>query len=290
MNASAPPDDPVIDYYDSDYPSAFHNPHPENFDEVTAFQGVRDDVARYEDLAGAIDGKILELCCGTGRVALPLAARGHRVTAVDMSAPMLERFRINMNRWPPEVAERLTLVQQDICQLDLQDKDFALCIIPFNSLLLILDLESQRAALHRAGRHLRPGGELIVDVLNPLQLTLGGSPIPKPFFTRTNTLTGQRYTRFAMADPLDEHQRQRLHGWYDEVGPDRHLKRIHYSMRWRPIFRFELELMLETAGFTITSIEGGHHSEPFKADSPHMFTRARRIAAVTPSTRPDRGS
>jgi hypothetical protein len=38
MNATAPPDDPVIHYYDSDYPSATHNPYPE---EVTGFQGVR---------------------------------------------------------------------------------------------------------------------------------------------------------------------------------------------------------------------------------------------------------
>jgi hypothetical protein len=41
MNATAPPDDPVIHYYDSDYPSATHNPYPENIDEVTGFQGVR---------------------------------------------------------------------------------------------------------------------------------------------------------------------------------------------------------------------------------------------------------
>jgi hypothetical protein len=37
MNATAPPDDPVIQYSDSDYPSATHNPNRENFDEVTAF-------------------------------------------------------------------------------------------------------------------------------------------------------------------------------------------------------------------------------------------------------------
>jgi SAM-dependent methyltransferase len=279
VNASAPADDPVIGFYDSDYPSATHNPCPENFDDVTDFQGIRHDVARYESLAEGIEGDVLELCCGTGRIALPLAARGHRVTAVDVSTGMLEGLRSNMQRWPRDVGERVHLVQQDVCQLDLARRDYALCIIGFNSLLLVLGLEDQRVVLDRVAQHLRPGGDLLIDVLNPLQLELGGSLQPKPFFTRTHTVTGQRYTRFAMADPLDERQCQRLHGWYDEIGPDRQVRRTHYSMRWRPIFRFELELMLETAGFTITSIEGGHRNEPFRADSPRLFTRARKMAA-----------
>lgn len=47
------------------------------------------------------------------------------------------------------------------------------------------------------------------------------------------------------------------------------------------IFRFELELMLEAAEFALTSVEGGHHGEPFKADSPHIFTRARRSRSIS---------
>jgi hypothetical protein len=77
-----------------------------------------------------------------------------------------------------------------------------------------------------------------------------------------------------MRGPVDADQRQELHGWYDELADDGTVRRIPFSMHWRPIFRFELELMLETAGFDLISVEGGHSREPFVADSPHIFTRA----------------
>jgi hypothetical protein len=45
MNAGLPDNDPTIHYYDSDYPSR-DAIYPENFDEITAYQGIADDVAR----------------------------------------------------------------------------------------------------------------------------------------------------------------------------------------------------------------------------------------------------
>ena len=94
MNHGLPDTDVTIEYYDSDYPSKTLSRFPENFDQTTDFQGLRYDVDRYLEIA-ATTGKninILEVCCGTGRVAIPLAKHGHRVTAVDLSAGMLEAF------------------------------------------------------------------------------------------------------------------------------------------------------------------------------------------------------
>lgn len=274
MNANAAIDDPVIEYYDSDYPSRTNNPQPENFDDVTGFQGVRDDVTRYQEIASELSGDVLELCCGTGRIAFPLAKQGHTVTAVDVSAGMLARFRANFKHWEPDVSERINLVEADISDLDLDRKNFTLCIIGFNSLMCLTDFGLQRKALRRVADHLAPDGQLVLDVLNPLQLTLKGSSIPKPFFTRTNPLTNHRYTRFAMSDPIDANRCQRLHGWYDEVSSDNVIRRSNYSMVWRPIFRFELQFMLEEAGFELMSVHGDHRNAPFSADSAHMFTRA----------------
>jgi 2-polyprenyl-3-methyl-5-hydroxy-6-metoxy-1,4-benzoquinol methylase len=48
-------------------------------------------VARLAELAG--DGPVLEFAIGTGRIAVPLAARGLRVTGIDMSGPMVEQLR-----------------------------------------------------------------------------------------------------------------------------------------------------------------------------------------------------
>src|SRR5438132_891849 len=52
-------------------------------------EGVEDDVAMYRELTTRHGGAVLELGCGTGRVAVPLAEAGLEVTGVDLSAGML---------------------------------------------------------------------------------------------------------------------------------------------------------------------------------------------------------
>jgi SAM-dependent methyltransferase len=91
MNANISDADSSIHYYDSDYPSQGLGPYPENFDEITKFQGLAFDVARYKELAQAYGDPVLELCCGTGRVAIPLAQSGFRVVAVVFSASRTSR-------------------------------------------------------------------------------------------------------------------------------------------------------------------------------------------------------
>jgi ubiquinone/menaquinone biosynthesis C-methylase UbiE len=68
--------------------------------------------------------RVLELGCGTGRVSLPLAERAKKVTAVDLSKPMLERARSK------DEAGLVTFVLGDIVTLDLGEK-FDLIIAPF---------------------------------------------------------------------------------------------------------------------------------------------------------------
>ena len=58
------------------------------------------------------------------------------------------------------------------------------------------------------------------------------------------------------------------------------MRRSFYSVYWRPIFRFELELMLRAAGFRVHAIEGGHAKERITADSPHLFVHATKCGPV----------
>ena len=277
MNADVAATDPAIHYYDGDYPSSDWSEYSENFDSTTEFQGIAHDVPRYEELAKEHGSPILELCCGTGRVSLPLAHRGFSVVGVDICAAMLDRFRENLHRRPPDARKRVDLVHSDVCELSLGRSDFPLAIVPFNSLLCIPDFGAQRRALRSIAQHLAPGGHLILDLVNPLALKIQGDPVPKPFFTRKNPHTGNTYTRFAMCDPFDDDHRQRLHGWYDEVDQrDGTVKRTSYALHWRPIFRFEIELMLKESGLSIVTLEGGHRREPYTAKSDRMFVVARK--------------
>lgn len=276
-----------IHYYDSDYPSQTDALFPENFDRVTEFQGIAYDVDRYKEIVGSNGGPVLELCCGTGRVALPLAREGFEITAVDVSSAMLDQFRLHLQHEDASVATRITLIEQDVTSLSMDfeptgvrlaptvgAKDFKIAILAFNSLLCVPDFSKQIEVLKGAHAHLRLGGLLLIDIVNPLQLKLEGDPLPKPFFTRKNRNTGNVYTRFAMIGPLQPDQTQELFGWYDEITSDGLVKRTRYSLYWRPIFRFEIELMLKLAGFTVLTVEGGHHKQPYTSSSQRMFITA----------------
>ena len=93
MNHGLPDTDPSIHYNDSDYPSPDHGCYPENLDATTELQGVAHDVDRYLEIAAGIEGPILEVGCGTGRVCIPLARAGHEVHGVDISSGMLSLLR-----------------------------------------------------------------------------------------------------------------------------------------------------------------------------------------------------
>jgi ubiquinone/menaquinone biosynthesis C-methylase UbiE len=276
MNGNLPTSHPSVDYYDSDYPGVGTSVHAENLDEVLERQGLAYDIERYVGLARAATGQVLELCCGTGRIAVPLARAGARVVAVDISEAMLDRFRYKIEQEPPQIRARCQLLLQDITKLDLGGDKFGLAILSFNSLLLLTTRRDQQTALARVARHLEPGGRLAIDVVNPLALPIDGDPNPKPFFTRRHAERNRLYTRFAAMGALEPDQRQRLYGWYDEIDEQGRVLRTPYSMHWRPMFRSELELMLEGCGLAIDSVEGGHRCEAFATRSPRMFVIARR--------------
>jgi SAM-dependent methyltransferase len=110
------------------------------------------------------DGQIktvLDLGCGTGNHALPLAARGFDVIGVDRSESMLAQARKKAARSSP--LERDAYYQADIQTLNL-GRQFDATLLMFAVLGYQLDDAEVTAALRTARHHLRPGGLLLFDV------------------------------------------------------------------------------------------------------------------------------
>lgn len=276
MNHDVPPDDASIIYYDGDYPSLeLDEPTAEDVASL-ARNGMLGDVPFYRDLARRRGGPVLELGCGTGRLAIPMARAGVPVTGVDISRPMLERFQARLDDEPEEVRARVRLLETDATTLRLEPASFAMVAIPFNVLILIADRGRQKRVLEVAARHLAPGGVLALDVMNPLVLSLGGDPSPQPSFPRRNPRTGNGYVKHAMTSRLDEDQRQRIHGWYEEVLPSRSVLTTDYSFHWRLIFRWELTEMLERAGLVEEESFGDFAGAPWTVDSTRIVLVARK--------------
>jgi SAM-dependent methyltransferase len=115
---------------------------------------IADDVAFYERLSREVGGPILELGCGTGRIALPLANAGSHVPGVDRSEAMLTVARRKLTALPAPAQERLTLVNQHMSALNL-DRGFGFVFVPFRSFQHLLTIDLQKKVV---GSHAPPSG------------------------------------------------------------------------------------------------------------------------------------
>jgi SAM-dependent methyltransferase len=113
------------------------------------------DVAFYGHLARESSGGVLELACGTGRIALALAEAGLEVTGVDISEGMLSVARRKAAARPLSVQQRLTLIQQDMSQLNL-GRRFGFAFVPRS--LLPAPVDDRSAATSVGGRASPSGG------------------------------------------------------------------------------------------------------------------------------------
>jgi SAM-dependent methyltransferase len=125
------------------------------------------DLDLYLALADRADGPIVELAAGSGRLAVPLAAAGHRVTAVDNDPAMLARAR--QRAADAELPDgRLELIEADLLDLaPVVDQGRALAFIALNSIMLLGTRDAQRAAIGALAAQVGPGGLAVVDAWLP---------------------------------------------------------------------------------------------------------------------------
>lgn len=120
-------------------------------------KGLMDDEGAVAALAEMAAGEpVLEFGVGTGRLAVPLAARGVDVTGVDISPDMLAKLTAK--------TDAVTVVEADMTTVSL-DREFAVAFIAFNSIFVLETQEEQVALFRNAAKHLRPGGRFVLETV-----------------------------------------------------------------------------------------------------------------------------
>ena len=106
--------------------------------------------------------RILELCCGTGRLTIPIAKDGYNISGVDITSSMLEQAKVKAS----EAGLEVEFIEADIRTLDLPEK-YDLIFIPFNSIHHLYQNEDLFQAFNVVKNHLKENGLFLLDCYNP---------------------------------------------------------------------------------------------------------------------------
>jgi SAM-dependent methyltransferase len=238
------------------------------------------DLDLYLALAKGSGGPILELAAGSGRLAVPLAAAGHDVTAVDLDPAMLERAAARA-RATSALAGPLELVEADLVGLDLPAAGtYRFAFIALNSLFLLATRDAQRRAFATIARHLAPDGVAAVDIWLPEPDDLArfdGRLVLE--YTRREPETGHEVTKTTAAGYDPATAVVDLTAIYEEGPPGAAPVRWIRRDALRLVGADELRSMAEDAGLVVDELAGGYDLEPIGPGSERAVVVARKPPA-----------
>jgi len=238
--------------------------------------GEIDFYRRLADEATARGEDVLEVACGTGRVALALAREGARVTGIDRSPEMIRVARAKTG-----AAANPRWVEADMRAFDLGQR-FGLVLIPAHSFQFMLTPEDQIACLACVGRHLAPGGRLVLHLDHQDLDWLGGLPHEQPGTWQAGEEvvhpgTGRRLRRFYAWSYQRASQTATVVLAWEEVtgdgGPGG--RRELAPMPQHCAFRFEIAHLLARAGLGVEAVYGDFAGRALGDESSEMIWVAR---------------
>ena len=224
------------------------------------------DADFYIEQARRWGSPVLDLGCGTGRIAIVLAAHGFDVVGLDLSAPMLRIAERKRSSLADEGARRLTFVEGDLTDFDL-GRSFPLIITPARSFQFMLTPAAQRSALAAMRRHLRPGGALVLDLFDPrLEWVVPGpdAELPRRQATVGNPVSGNDVRIEVIERTLDP-LRQTIDELYrltelDDAGREVRTATERLVLRWT--LRSEVRHLAELEGFAVEAEYGDFRGGP----------------------------
>jgi SAM-dependent methyltransferase len=252
--------------------------NPGLYDAVTpaSFAG---DVEWYRRRAREAGGPVLELGAGTGRITLPLAQDGVEVHALDADGRMLAALGSKVASEPPEVRDRITLVEADMRSFELTER-FALVIAPFRAFLHNVTEQDQLACLSRVREHLRPDGAFAFNTFHPSLEFMAQNAGALTSVWRARGVFERPDGGYVVRSEANRYDtvHQRVHSLhrYEEYGADAVLVRTSlHRLELAYLYPADIERLLTRAGFTSIHIAGGFDGRPFSHDMDELVIEAR---------------
>ncbi len=198
------------------------------------------------ELAG--DGPALELAVGTGRVAVPLAARGVPVSGIELSEPMVRQLRRKVDE------ATLLVVVGDMAAATVPG-EFSLVYLVWNSISNLRTQAEQVACFRNAARHLAPGGRFVIELGVPPVRRLPPGQSAVPMHLDDHHLVFDTYDLVT--------QQCTSHHYYRE--PDGSTR--YGSGSFRYAWPAECDLMAQLAGLELEARYADWDRSPFTSDS-----------------------
>jgi ubiquinone/menaquinone biosynthesis C-methylase UbiE len=229
------------------------------------------DVRFWCDLTANVQGPILELGCGTGRVTKPLVESGAHVVGVDLSRPMLRVARRRLRRVSHRT--RWSLVEGNICALPFARRgQFDFVMAPYGILQSLLSDQALTDALSEARRVLKKGGTLGVDLV---------PDVPQwQAHPRRVSLRGRRgSSAITLFEAVRQDTRRRLTHFDQEfVERNGSRRRVYrFSLTFRTLSFRTMTGRIERAGFRVDAVLGGYTGEPLDEAADAWLILARRV-------------
>lgn len=237
----------------------------------------RRDIAFWQQMSAAAlrgsagRGRVLELGCGTGRVAIPVARDGATVVGVDRSQSMLARASERVRR--ARLGSRVRLIRGDIRQLPFPEGTFPLVMAPYGILQSLLDerllsatLKDVRRVLTRRGMF---GLELVADL-----------PAWDEYSNRT-TLRGARGPHgkpIALVESVKQDRRKGITRFEQTFveGRGRTATRKTFRIAFRTLSVPQMVRRLEKAGLEVSALLGDYQGGPWDLRAEVWIILARR--------------
>ncbi len=239
------------------------------YDQFTSHSPVTRFTDATVEFLASIAGKrrVLELGIGTGRIALPLVAKGLKVFGIDASEKMVEKMRAKPG------GDAIPVVFGNFADVKIGGQ-FSLIYVVFSTFFALLTQEEQVQCLQRVARHLTPEGTFVMEAFVP-------DPSRFDRGQRVGALdvgTDRVRLEVTQHDPSTQSIRS-AHVELSESGSI-----VLYPVRLRYAGPAELDLMARLAGMRLRARYGGWNREPFSAASQSHVSVYELIAAPAPKS------